>query len=402
MIKSARFTLPALLAGALAVSPQALASVENEELSVGLRLGMYNFDDSRQDVVNNALFNVSSGFKNVAPGIQLNVPLTETWSLRSYLDYVKADLTGTNASADGYSVGVDALYRLPNNFYFGAGLNSTKTGDDSGRALRGTAGYRKAINDNLSWSVEYALQFGDFTDHAIIAGLHMSFGEGGSALAQIRGSAEEEARRQAIAARRDSEVAPTTDAGGVDTTRRDSTMAYRSDEELAPQIRAALVDIDRTADADGDGVPDYRDVCQNTSRGHAVDARGCSVYEEQSQVHHLRVNFGFDSARVPEEYYGYIRELAVLVGVYPELDILIEGHTDLIGPAEYNQRLSQRRAQAVADILVNQFGIDASRITTVGYGMERPVVNRITLDANARNRRIEATVTVTERVPARD
>ncbi|WP_256432812.1 OmpA family protein [Lysobacter sp. N42] len=401
-MKSARFTLPALLAGVMAVSPQALASVDNEELSVGLRLGMYNFDDSRQDDVNNTLFNVDSGFKNVAPGIQLNVPLTDTWSLRSYFDYVKADLDGSSASADGYSIGVDALYRLTNGFYFGGGLNTTKTGEDSGRGLRGTAGYRRAINDNLSWSLEYAMQFGDFTDSAIIAGLNMSFGDGGSALTQIRSSAEEEARRQAIAARRDSEVAPTTDAGGVDTTRRDSTMAYRSDEELAPQIRAALVDIDRTADEDGDGVPDYRDVCQNTSRGHAVDARGCSVYEEQSQVHHLRVNFGFDSAMVPEEYYGYIRELAVLVGVYPELEILIEGHTDLIGPEEYNQRLSERRAQAVADILTNQFGIDASRITTIGHGMSQPVVNRITLDANARNRRIEATVTVTESVPSRD
>lgn len=402
MMKSARFTLPALLAGVMAVSPQALASVENEELSVGLRLGMYNFDDSRQDDVNNTLFNVDGGFNNVAPGIQLSVPLSETWSLRSYFDYVKADLDGSSASADGYSIGVDALYGLANGFYLGGGVNTTKTGEDNARALRGTAGYRRAINEKLSWSVEYAMQFGDFTDSALIGGLHMSFGDGGSALAQIRSSAEEEARREAIAARRDSDVAPTTDAGGVDTTRRDSTMAYRSDEELAPEIRAALVDIDRTADSDGDGVPDYRDVCQNTSRGHAVDARGCSVYEEQSQVHHLRVNFGFDSAMVPEEYYDYIRELAVLVGVYPELEVLVEGHTDLIGPEEYNQRLSERRAQAVADILTNQFGIDASRITTIGHGMSEPVANRITLDANARNRRIEATVTVTESVPARD
>ncbi|MCC5856056.1 MAG: OmpA family protein [Idiomarina sp.] len=399
MMKSARFTLPALLAGVMAVSPQALASIDNEELSVGLRLGLYNIDSDR--ITNQGP--ISSGFKNFTPGLQLNVPITDHWSVRSYFDYIKADIDGSSSSASGRVIGVDALYRFGNGFYAGPGLSATKVGAFENRMIRGTAGYRQVIRDNLSWSVEYALQSGGgFQDHAIIGGLHMSFGEGGSALAQIRGSAEEEARREAIAARRDSDTTTTTRADGTDTTRRDTTRAWRSDEELNPQIRAALVNVDRTTDSDGDGVPDYRDVCPNTPRGHAVDERGCSVYEEQSQVHHLRVTFGFDSARVPDRYYDYIQQLAVLVGVYPELDILIEGHTDLIGPAEYNQRLSERRAQAVADILVNQFGIESNRITTVGHGMNRPVVNRITLDANARNRRIEATVTVTERVPARN
>jgi len=398
MIKSARFTLPALLAGVLAVSPQALASIDNEELSVGLRLGVYNLDSDR--VFPGAPPSaVSSGFKNIVPGIQLNVPLTETWSLRSNLDYIKAEVDGASGSKTGYGLGVDALYRLGNGIYFGPGLSTTKVGDYNNRAIRGTAGYRQAINDKLSWSGEYMLQTGGgFTDHAIMFGLNMSFGEGGSALAQIRSSAEEEARREAIAsAQRDTDAAASElDAGQVAPGSRGS-QATRSDQEFAPQIRSALVNVDRTTDTDGDGVQDYRDVCPNTPRGHAVDARGCSVYEQQSQVHHLRVTFGFDSARVPERYYDAIRDLAVLVGVNPELDILIEGHTDLIGSAEYNQGLSERRAKAVADILKNQYGIEASRITAVGHGMNKPVVNRITLDANARNRRIETTVTVSSR-----
>lgn len=398
MIKSARFTLPALLAGILAVSPQALASFDKEELSVGLRLGVYNLDSARQ-FPTVPVSNIESGFKNIAPGLQLNTALTQHWSLRTSIDFLSADVEGAGGSKSGYALGVDALYRLDNGIYFGPGFGSMKVGEHVTRAARGTAGYRQAINDKLSWSGEYIYQSGGgFKDHAVVFGLIMSFGDQGPALARIQGTRQEEARRDAIAAtsRDTSTAASTRDTAQVQTDTRASQVT-RTDEEFAPQIRTALVGVNRTTDTDGDGVPDYRDVCPNTPRGHSVDERGCSVYEQQSQVHHLRVTFGFDSAHVPERYYDAIRDLAILVGVNEELDILIEGHTDLIGTAEYNQALSERRANAVADILKNQYGIDASRIKAVGHGMNKPVVNRITLDANARNRRIETTVTVSSR-----
>lgn len=393
MIKSARFTLPALLAGILAVSPQALASFDKEELSVGLRLGVYNLDSDRL-FPTVPVSNVKSGFKNIAPGIQLDAPLTKHWSLRSSLDFLSADIEGAGGSKSGFALGVDALYRLDNGIYFGPGVGTVKVGDHRTRAARGTAGYRQAINDKLSWSGEYTLLSGSgFTDHAVVFGLIMSFGDQGPAFGRIQDSQQEAARRDAIASRDTSAATAPRETAKVETKQP----ATRSDEQYSPQIRAALAKVNRTTDTDGDGIPNYRDVCPNTPRGHTVDERGCSVYEQQSQVHHLRVTFGFDSAHVPERYYDAIRDLAVLVGVNPELDILIEGHTDLIGTAEYNQALSERRAKAVADILKNQYGIATSRIKAVGHGMNKPVVNRITLDANARNRRIETTVTVTAR-----
>ncbi len=398
MIKSARFTLPALLAGILAVSPQALASFDKEELSVGLRLGVYNLDSDRQ-FPTVPLSNIDSGFKNIAPGLQLSTAITKHWSLRTSIDFLSADVEGASGSKSGYGLGVDAFYRLDNGVYFGPGFGSIKVGEHVTRAVRGTAGYRQAINEKLSWSGEYTFQSGGgFQDQAIVFGLIMSFGDQGPALARIQNTRKEAARRDAIAsASRDtSETTSTRDTTKVETT-SPAKPVTRSDDEYSPQIRAALANVNRTTDTDGDGIPDYRDVCPNTPRGHTVDERGCSVYEQQSQVHHLRVTFGFDSAHVPERYYDAIRDLAVLVGVNPELDILIEGHTDLIGTAEYNQALSERRAKAVADILKNQYGIKTSRIKAVGHGMNKPVVNRITLDANARNRRIETTVTVSSR-----
>lgn len=391
MKKSARFTLPALLAGVMVVSPQVLASssVDNEELSVGLRLGLYNLDSDRV-FPGTPVANVKSGFKNLAPGIQLDARITDNWSVRSYLDYVKASVNnGSNKS--GYALGADALYRFDNGIYAGPGIGATKVGDYKNRRFRGTLGYRQVIKDNLSWSSEYNLHVGSgFTDHSIVFGLALSFGNRGPALAQVRSSAEEEARRETAK----SEATSSTKVEDKVTKPVDEV---RSDEQYSPQIRAALAKVDRTVDSDGDGVPDYRDVCTNTPRGHAVDKHGCSVYEQQSQVHHIRVTFGFDSAEVPARYYDAIRDLAILVGVNPDLDVLIEGHTDLIGTAEYNKGLSERRAKAVADILKNEYGIESSRISAVGHGMSKPVVNQITLDANARNRRIETTITIKAR-----
>jgi OOP family OmpA-OmpF porin len=72
----------------------------------------------------------------------------------------------------------------------------------------------------------------------------------------------------------------------------------------------------------------------------------------------------------------------------PSLRVSVEGHTDSVGSDAYNQRLSERRAQAVKDYLVHQ-GIDAGRITTTGYGESKPVASNATEAGRAQNRRAE-------------
>jgi len=73
---------------------------------------------------------------------------------------------------------------------------------------------------------------------------------------------------------------------------------------------------------------------------------------------------------------------------------VIEGHTDSRGSDAYNQPLSERRANAVRDELVNEYDIDASRVSTVGYGESRPVATNDTDEGRAQNRRIEAVLSV--------
>ncbi|RMH69444.1 MAG: OmpA family protein [Bacteroidetes bacterium] len=78
---------------------------------------------------------------------------------------------------------------------------------------------------------------------------------------------------------------------------------------------------------------------------------------------------------------------------YPDLRIEVGGHADSRGPAEYNLRLSEARAAAVRDYLLERFpGIDPSRITVRGYGEARPIASNDTETGRALNRRVEFVV----------
>ncbi|MDY6982443.1 MAG: OmpA family protein, partial [Pseudomonadota bacterium] len=147
-------------------------------------------------------------------------------------------------------------------------------------------------------------------------------------------------------------------------------------------------------DSDGDGVPDSRDRCANTPRNLAVDANGCPIMDRSQERQDLLVNFDFDQAVVKQEFYDEIETFAEFLQTYSNTNAVIEGHTDSDGTEAYNQSLSERRAQAVMNRLVQAHGIPASRLSAVGYGEARPVVENNSSANKARNRRIEAEVTV--------
>jgi outer membrane protein OmpA-like peptidoglycan-associated protein len=102
----------------------------------------------------------------------------------------------------------------------------------------------------------------------------------------------------------------------------------------------------------------------------------------------LLVFFDFDKAELKEESFPELDRLVELLRAYPNLRVLIEGHTDDVGTDEYNDRLSQRRADAVKQYLV-QNGIGARRIETKGWGRRKPLVRGTTEEARAQNRRVE-------------
>lgn len=106
----------------------------------------------------------------------------------------------------------------------------------------------------------------------------------------------------------------------------------------------------------------------------------------------LDVKFDFDKAQVKPESYGDIKNLADFLTQYPQTTTVVEGHTDSVGSDAYNQTLSERRANAVRDVLVNQYGVGSDRVNAAGYGESRPVADNTGADGRAVNRRVEAEV----------
>lgn len=104
----------------------------------------------------------------------------------------------------------------------------------------------------------------------------------------------------------------------------------------------------------------------------------------------LNVEFDFDKSDVKSKYHGVLEKVAEFMKQYPETTTVIEGHTDNRGKYEYNIRLSERRAESVKNYLVEKFGVEASRLSTKGYGYTKPVATNATAAGRQKNRRIDA------------
>lgn len=138
-------------------------------------------------------------------------------------------------------------------------------------------------------------------------------------------------------------------------------------------------------DSDKDGVKDSLDKCPSTnSNVKKVDADGCAV--EVS----LNIHFELNSFDVKQDSIADILSFGYFMNEHKASRARIEGHTDATGSAGYNQLLSQKRAQAVADLIVSEANVDASRLTAVGKGESTPVASNDTKAGRAENRRTEA------------
>ncbi|HAS14877.1 MAG TPA: OprF, partial [Idiomarina abyssalis] len=142
-----------------------------------------------------------------------------------------------------------------------------------------------------------------------------------------------------------------------------------------------------------------KDNCANTPKNYSVDENGCILYENETITEELLVEFDLNSSEIRSGERNDIDEMAEFMKEHPQLDITIHGHTDSTGEAEYNQWLSERRAEAVANALVEKHGIARSRVDFKGHGESQPKVRENSAADRQTNRRIEATLKVVNRVP---
>jgi outer membrane protein OmpA-like peptidoglycan-associated protein len=101
------------------------------------------------------------------------------------------------------------------------------------------------------------------------------------------------------------------------------------------------------------------------------------------------VNFKTGSADLLVQSHATLDKVAETAKKYPNLKLRVEGHTDSTGSAEFNQQLSQERADAVMDYLVQTAGVPADQVVAVGFGQTKPIASNDTAQGRAQNRRVE-------------
>ncbi len=103
------------------------------------------------------------------------------------------------------------------------------------------------------------------------------------------------------------------------------------------------------------------------------------------------LNFKLGTTELTEESEQTVKDLVAILKAYPATESRLEGHTDSVGDAEANKKLSQDRADAVKATMTSD-GIDENRLSTTGYGQEKPVASNDTDEGRAQNRRLELVV----------
>jgi len=159
------------------------------------------------------------------------------------------------------------------------------------------------------------------------------------------------------------------------------------------------------SDADQDGVCDGVDKCPDTPANVRVDRNGCPIEVSQKETELLDtgmirlqdVNFDTGKSTIKADSEPVLDEVGDILSRWPELRIEIGGHTDSRGSEALNQTLSEARAKAVLDYLINKFPeLPPSQFTSKGYGESQPIATNKTQLGMAKNRRVEFKVLNTE------
>lgn len=157
---------------------------------------------------------------------------------------------------------------------------------------------------------------------------------------------------------------------------------------VLPAVEPVIKEVPRPwIDGDGDGVDDEHDLCPNTPKGLKVDAHGCVIPGQEIELN--GVTFEFNKARLTSNAQTILDTISPAFIGQPTLKVEIAGHTDSIGSAAANLKLSQKRAEAVREYLISR-GAKPQQLQARGYGKTEPLIKpeRTAMDRE-RNRRVE-------------
>lgn len=140
----------------------------------------------------------------------------------------------------------------------------------------------------------------------------------------------------------------------------------------------------------GNRIGAYMDRQEQALQNAVATSEATSVRRQQDVLvttFKSELMFDFDSATIKPGGMNEIARVAKVLNQYPQTLLRVEGHTDQVGPEDYNQRLSERRAEAVKNALIQQ-NVDPRRVSAIGYGESQPISS-----SDAVNRRVEIRIT---------
>ncbi|MEO8515895.1 MAG: OmpA family protein, partial [Flavobacterium sp.] len=143
-------------------------------------------------------------------------------------------------------------------------------------------------------------------------------------------------------------------------------------------------------DTDGDSVLDKDDKCPDVKG--TVANNGCPEVSEDviKRLNDYAKTILFNSAKATfqQQTYPVLQSIVAILKEYPSSNFSIEGHTDSDGKDAANQKLSEDRAAAVKNYLIEN-GVEASRLSSAGFGESKPIATNKTKAGKAQNRRVE-------------
>ncbi len=365
---------------ALFLTTSAWAGIQPQTFTFSPMFGLHVFEGDQNFEDSAALLWLGVGYN-----------ITDKAALEAVYTIAKADgETAADPDAKVRTIRLDALYHLMPEAklvpYLAVGLGEINTNPETGKnrehlLANAGAGLKLFINEFIAWRLDarYLLDFPKPENNLQLStGLFIQFGKAAPAPAPV------EVAQPAPAPAPAAVVAPPQPEPKPQPVDSDGDGVYDDKDQCPDTPKGAPVNsIGCPLDSDGDGVFDYLDACPDTPAGVSVDAKGCPTKLT------LKINFGLDSDKIGPEYDGEIAKAAECINNYPGNLVYIDGHTDSQGSEAYNQKLSERRATAVKNSLVEKFSIPASRMTARGFGESQPVADNATKQGRFENRRVD-------------
>jgi len=332
----------------------------NDQLSYGLRFGI-NLDSVIDQIEFGFDRSDNVGYRNSASNTDINryfvnaikyYPLRDKFSLYSLIGV-------------GYESIKNEMFNNNNSGFFNYGL-----------------GLKYKVTDNFSLRAEvrHAIKFNHGDNNLFYTiGFAIPFGKKAEPMAKV----EPKPIPVPMPVAKKPTPAPVVVPVGDD-----DNDGVNNNQDLCPNTPTGVkVDVKGCElDSDGDGVVDSQDLCPNTPVGNVVNSDGCV------KVIHLHVRFDTDKANISQEYFMQIRKVADFMKINSDYGVVLEGNTDSRGSEKYNQKLSVRRANAVATALEN-LGVNRDRITAKGLGELNPIESNNNKEGRAQNRRVDTKFT---------